>query len=321
MNRSLLFCSFIFFHLLHADAQQQQFLIDSAFKSIDAKNYGRAITIYNSILKTDSVNARVYELRGLAYEEMKDYDNAGRDYTYSIRSNPEYWLAYLRRADLFSKMEYYDYALKDYTDAFSLADSVSRKVVILVNRAEVKRRMQNTTGAESDLRKALQYDPLSIAALVNLGALLPDIGKPAEAIQCLEKVIRLDSTFEGGYGNLAFLYMEQGEYTKALEISNKMLFMHPAEPYALNNRGFIKMKMNDLEGALEDINNSIQLLPDNSYAFKNRGQVNLALKKNKEACSDFQKALNLGFTKYFGNEVQRLMDTHCTKSAASIKIQ
>jgi tetratricopeptide (TPR) repeat protein len=137
------------------------------------------------------------------------------------------------------------------------------------------------------------------------------MGQPREAIACLEKAIRMDSTFEGGYGNLAFLYSNLGEYQKALDISNKLLSFKPGEAYALNNRGFIKYKMNDLQGALEDINHSISVLPGNSYAFKNRGLVYMALKRNNDACTDFQKALSLGFAKYYGDEVNELIKTNC----------
>lgn len=66
-------------------------------------------------------------------------------------------------------------------------------------------------------------------------------------------------------------------------------------------------------GALEDINNSISILPANSYAFKNRGLVYLAMKRKEEACTDFMKALSLGFEKYYGEEVNKLIKANCKK--------
>ena len=298
--------------------QNNEKLIDSAFKLIDAGNYGKAINIYSGILATDTKNARVYELRGLAYQEIKDYESAFRDYSRSVNADPGYCLGYLRRADLLSQTEYFNEALKDYDTAFRYADSVSLKESILVNRAQVKRQLNNFPGAVEDLKKVLEFKPSSLGALVNLGALLPKIGNTKEGIECLEKVIQLDSTFVGGYGNLAFLYSQTGDYQKALEISNKLLTLNPNEGFALNNRGFIKYKLNDLTGALEDINNSIQLSPGNSYAFKNRGLVYIAMKKSKDACADFQKALNLGFTKEYGNEVEDLVKKYCTKPGDSV---
>jgi tetratricopeptide (TPR) repeat protein len=318
MYRILLSLLGILSFVSNAWCQNNGKLIDSAFKLIDAGNYGKAINIYSGILATDTKNARVYELRGLAYQEIKDYESAFRDFTRSVNADSGYCLGYLRRADLLSQLEYFSEALKDYNRALRYADSVSQRESILVNRAQVKRQMNDYFGAEVDLKEVLAFKPTSIAALVNLGAILQRIGNTKEGIACLEKVIQLDSTFEGGYGNLAFLYSQTGEYQKALEISNKLLTLHPNEGYALNNRGFIKYKLNDLTGALEDINNSIQLFPGNSYAFKNRGLVYIAMKKSKDACADFQKALNLGFTKEYGNEVEDLVKKYCTKPADSV---
>lgn len=288
-------------------------LVDSAYKYINEHNYGKAINIYNSILVTEPKNAQVYELRGYAYQEMKDYESAFRDYCKSVIADTGYCLGYLRRADLFSFGERFYDAVKDYDMALHFADSISMKETILVNRAQAKRRLNNPEGAVADLKQALVHNPSSIGALVNLGTLLPDIGKTQEGISCLEKVIKLDPTFEGGYGNLAFLYSEIGEYKKALQISNALLSFKPNEAFALNNRGYIKYKLNDLTGALEDINNSISISPGNSYAFRNRGLVHISMKKTNEACADFKKSLNLGFLQQYGNEVDELVKKYCTK--------
>jgi tetratricopeptide (TPR) repeat protein len=253
MKRIFLLPLFICLPFLYVQAQIHTRLIDSASKYIDAKNYGKAINIYSSILASDSMSSRVYELRGSAYQEMQDYESAMLDFNFTIKRDPCYWLGYLRRADLYAYREYFEYAINDYNYAFALADSASQKVAILVNRAHAKRSLTDTIGAESDYRRALKYDSTDIVALSNLGTLLAETGKSREAIKCLENVIRLDSTFSGGFGNLAFLYSLLGDYKKCVEINNRLLAIQPNAPYALNNRGFAKFKLNDPEGALEDI--------------------------------------------------------------------
>jgi tetratricopeptide (TPR) repeat protein len=308
-----LLLSFTLFQTAWSQGEKKK-LIDSALKYIDGHNYGKAINIYNSILAAEPKNAHVYELRGFAYQEMKDYESAFRDYCKSVVADTGYCLGYLRRGDLLAFSENFDDAVIDYDVALRFADSNTLKETILVNRAQAKRRMRNPEDAVADLKKVLEFNPTSIGALVNLGALLPDIGQVQEAISCLEKVIMLDSTFEGGYGNLAFLYSEIREYKKALQISDALISFKPNEAFALNNRGYIKYKLNDLTGALEDINNSISISPGNSYAFRNRGLVYIAMKKNSEACADFNKSLNLGFLRQYGNEVDELIKIYCKKA-------
>ena len=314
MKKIVLISLLMYASICYARSQTNDPRIDSAAECIGAGNYGAAINIYSRILTQDAENAEVYALRGHAFAEMKDYESALRDYTFSVGADPRYWQAYCWRADLQVELEYFEDAIRNYDNAFRCTDSTSAKETILLNRAVAKRLSNDPEGAAADFREALRYNPNCIGALENLGGLLPHMDQPQEAIACLEKAIRLDSTFEGGYGNLAYLYSNQGEYQKALDISNKLLSFKPGEAYALNNRGYIKYKMNDLQGALEDINNSISVLPVNAYAFKNRGLIYAALKRNSDACTDFQKALSLGFARYHGTEVNELIKNLCKAS-------
>jgi len=82
---------------------------------------------------------------------------------------------------------------------------------------------------------------------------------------------------------------------------------------AFNNRGFVKYKMHDFDGALKDINKSLQAYPENSFAYKNRGLVYIAENKMREACIDLHKAVDLGFSEVYGDEVQNLINKYCKK--------
>jgi tetratricopeptide (TPR) repeat protein len=170
-----------------SSAQSTSKLIDSANACIDAKNYGRAINIYSTILSMDSMNARVYELRGLAYEAISYYESALRDYVRSVQANPRYWQGYMRRADLLTKAQAYDQALKDYSYAIRFVDTTSAYEVLYVNRGMVKRRMHDLPGAREDLQQALVYNPSSLGSLVDLAMVFSQLGNTEEGIKCLEK--------------------------------------------------------------------------------------------------------------------------------------
>ncbi len=78
-----------------------------------------------------------------------------------------------------------------------------------------------------------------------------------------------------------------------------------------NNRSFAKFNIKDFEGALLDVNKSINLDSKNSFAYKVRANVYLEKKDNVNACKDLKKALELGYTKDFGSDVQELLDKNC----------
>ena len=87
--------------------------------------------------------------------------------------------------------------------------------------------------------------------------------------------------------------------------------MDPESALAFNNRGFVYYKMGDYKKALIDINKSLKMYPSNSYAFKNRALIYIAQKKRKDSCNDMAKAIELGFTKMYGAEVEDLQKEHC----------
>jgi len=313
-----LFTCFLLLTLTSFSQSRQQQLMRAEVLVADS-NYGKAITIYSQLLKTDSTDFEVYQKRGDLYRDMHDYAQALNDYSYSIHYNRRNCLCWIRRAALFDQLEEYEKSLMDYNSALPLAEEKDMKLLVLVNRAEAKRRLKQNVGAASDFKLAYQVDSTNLGVLADLGATLGD-EHPEEALFYLGKAIVIDSTFEGGLGNMAFLYIKLKNYKKAMELSNKLLRIKPNEPYALNNRGYAKMQLGDLEGALEDINNSILLLPYNSFAFRNRGMLYLKQNRKAEACNDFFKALALGFTKEYGDEVERLIKENCGKKAEPDKM-
>ncbi len=288
-------------------------LLKEADKCINDSDYKKAILLCNEVLAEDSTEYDAYNTRGYSFQCLKDYKNAMADFSSSIHFNKKGYRGYLFRAMLLSKQQRYEYSLPDFTVALKYITVDSIKEKALVNRAVVYCYLRKFENAVEDLRTALKYNPNDVFALTNMGQAIAQTGKTSEGISYLEKVIEIDSTFEGGYLNLAFAYSTIGDDRKSLEINNKLLSLYPDQSIGLNNRGYSKMQLNDFDGAMTDINRSIQLEPGNSYAFRNRGLLYLKLKKNDEACADFQTAIKLDFTQYYGNEVEELVRKYCAK--------
>lgn len=69
---------------------------------------------------------------------------------------------------LLSRLEYYDKALDDYNAALFYADDKDIKVMIFVNRGDIKRKLQQPEEDVNDLKKALQLDSANLGILANL---------------------------------------------------------------------------------------------------------------------------------------------------------
>jgi Flp pilus assembly protein TadD len=102
-----------------------------------------------------------------------------------------------------------------------------------------------------------------------------------------------------------------GRYVEAVQTLDKAISLDNTRAYPYNNRGFARMNLDDFEGAERDINKSLELDSLNSYAYKNRGLLYLKTGRSHEACLEFQKARQLGYTEIYDDEVDMLIEQHC----------
>lgn len=62
------------------------------------------------------------------------------------------------------------------------------------------------------------------------------------------------------------------------------------------------------EEAILDFNKAIGLNPNYAFAYRNRGKSEIQLNQNSKACTDFNKALELG-----DSDAAEFIDKHCNQ--------
>jgi hypothetical protein len=98
------------------------------------------------------------------------------------------------------------------------------------------------------------------------------------------------------YFNRARLKAVSQDHEGALRDYNKAIELKPTHAKAFAGRAHIKsLFLQDYEGALRDYDNAIASGPRLENAYVNRGFVRHHLADNEGACSDWKKALELGF--------------------------
>ena len=268
----------------------------------------------NELIQLDSNEAAYYDCRGDVYFGLRNIKKSIEDYTRAIQIEPNNPYTYEHRASVYYSIQKPDFAIIDDNLALTYIDSDDTlKYEIINNRGNAKAMKRDFQGAYDDYIQVLFFDSTSIGALLGLGAVLDDLNRVDDAIMYLQKALNLYPDDPSLYGNLAFRYMDKGDFKKALELSEKVLALAPEDALGLNNRGFVKYKLKDFAGALNDINKSLQLYPENSFAYKNRGLVYIGENKIREACINLHKAVDLGFTEVYGDEVQNLINKYCKK--------
>jgi tetratricopeptide (TPR) repeat protein len=136
------------------------------------------------------------------------------------------------------------------------------------------------------------------------------------ALKDIDAVIKNDTTNTDAYFSRAFNIKEKtddfqgaiADYTKAIEIR---VGDSINDSRAYCNRGHAKFMLKDYKGALEDLQQAINLNADDPYIYRNRALVFIAIKNTGMICFDLKKALDLGFTRKYGKEVENLVKEYC----------
>lgn len=302
---------FLFSGIVRLTAQSEEEYFIEAQNKYQKGDYAACISIINKAIQKNPDVPQYYDLKGDALVKSEKYQDAFDCFSLAIQKFPNYWAPYYSRGQILAATMDFDLAIRDFTTAYDLAPGEEEKESCLVHKATSLTGKRDFKPAYDILIAMYKKDTTNLVALTNLGAICDEIGKPEETMFFLLKAIEVDSTFYPALGNIGYKYQNMGQYEKAIFYYNKILALNPNEPLGYSNRAFNLYKLGRLDEAMSDINRSIELYPANSYAYRVRGLIWLEKKKKKKACEDFQMAIDGGFTKMYGDEVEKLMREHC----------
>jgi tetratricopeptide (TPR) repeat protein len=311
LPKQFILLTILLFFSFNGFSQDKDHYYKEATDLYDSSNYNNALKYVDSALVLDPVDTVNLLLRGNTLQKLQRFQESFDTYSKIISIAPYSTVAYNQRGLLLMSVRQPDDAITDFTTALKYETKDSLRLSLLVNRGAARINIRDFPGAYDDFKNALQIDSLDVGTLNNLATVCDEVGKGDETLKYLYKIISIDSTFDGVYVNIGFKYENMGDYRKAIGFFNKELSKNKTEPLSYSNKAFCEYKIGELKDALADINISIRLYPGNSYAFRTRALIYLALKKKSEACSDISEALDLGFAKMYGNEVDDLKAKNC----------
>lgn len=289
-----------------------------AMTLMDAEKYEPAIPVFNRLLDVDAKNYLWLFKRGGCYAMTGKLVEAVNDYSAAIGINPSCGICYAARGVIYNHAHLNNEALSDLNAALLvMAANDTDRTRTLVARGWLKYSIQDYKGAIEDYKAVLERDSNDMSALMNICGAFLELDMQPELEYYMDKVSRRDSTSVTWLSNLAFINIQKGRYAQALPFTDRAIAAEKKAkektgvPY--NNRGYIKYMQGDMKGALKDINKALEIWDANSYAYRNRALVYIATQQIPKACEDIARALELGYTEQYGDDIQQLRDKHCGK--------
>lgn len=147
--------------------------------------------------------------------------------------------------------------------------------------------------AEATCLKILVVDPQHVDALLFLGVIANQLGKPEQTIECFRKVIAVKPDHFETCKNLGFLYRGQGKLDEAIECYRKALLLKPDDAEAHSGLGDVFCDQERLDEAVESYQRALSLRPDFAQVYCNLGGIFLAQDKLDLAMDACRRALAL----------------------------
>jgi protein O-GlcNAc transferase len=142
--------------------------------------------------------------------------------------------------------------------------------------------------AERAYRELLAEAPDDADALNLLGVLAGQKGRLQEALELIERSLRVNPHHALGYANRSRVLLKLGKAVEALASAEEALRLAPRLVEALLNAAAAAQALGQRAQALRSCERAIELQPANSAAFLQRGYLLLDLRRPQEALESFK---------------------------------
>jgi len=164
--------------------------------------------------KSEPSNAEAWFGLGVAYTNLKSYNDAIETFRQALRINPEYADAWYNLGSTYGNLNRYDDAIEAY-------------------------------------RQALRNNPEHALAWYNLGSTYRNLNRYDDAIEAYREALRNNSDYALAWYNLGNAYRELKRYNNAIEAYRQALRNNPDYAEAWNNLGIAYLLSENRSAALD----------------------------------------------------------------------
>lgn len=256
----------------------------------DLKQIDQAKKNFDLAIQKDPLFANAYNSRGVLATRAGRHRAAFLDFSGAIKINPRFVSAYCNRSQCYLDLRKPSLALKDVNTALKLDPSHSESYA---NRAVIRAQLNDSDGAKSDLDEAIRLNPKNSRAYTNRAILRHNTGKLAASISDLQNALKYGPENGLAYAFRGRLKMEKKDYEGALKDFALAIQYNPHNGNAYRLRGILRRQQGDASGAAEDYTEAIRCNSADTTSYINRGVLLKGRGDLEGALNDFNKAIQI----------------------------
>jgi tetratricopeptide (TPR) repeat protein len=248
----------------------------------ELKEFDKAAEAYKKFIASGPQQPfDAYNRLGLCQMELEQYADAVNSFREALKGIPDDVNIMYKMAQAYEKGGQYDQAAEAYYQLAELSPKDARiyynTVINMYNAAKLPEK------AAEAANKMIELNPNDPDALFNLGFMLVQMQKYAEAIDVLDKVIALTPEMEYAHLNKGFSLYSLKRYSDAINTYNNAVELFPENADAWMFLGMSYMQLKSWAKAVDPMRKSIELRPENGNAYYNLAICYLNLKDNYSA--------------------------------------
>jgi tetratricopeptide (TPR) repeat protein len=231
------------------------------------------------------------------YEKPENIDSAIAEFNQALKIDPNYapayaglgegyWIGYQQ---LNRGKDWLANASANCEKALVLSTQLAEGYTCLGNASVGTGKYEK---AVEQFQRALELNPDSDYALVQLAGAYQKLGNPQAAEAAYRKAISLRPNYWGVYSGLGAFYAGQARYSEAAEMFSKVIQLASDNYGGYSNLGGVYLLQGRYEDAISQLKRSIDLRP-NPIAYSNLGTAYFALRRFPEAAETFQQGAKL----------------------------
>ncbi|WP_242131523.1 tetratricopeptide repeat protein [Aestuariivivens marinum] len=243
-------------------------LLITLFTILPLLTYGQVNKIYRQALRATDLNEKIELLDQVISQEPKNLD------------------AYFYRGLAKNDLGDYEGAIIDYSKIILIEPDADT----YFNRGNSRFNLKDLQGAKTDYEKAVELDKSFIDARYSLACTKYDLGEYENAITDFSILLSIIPDLQIAYTLRAASHVAMENYKEAIKDYSTAILVSP-DSDAFYDRGLFYLDIKYYQKAKADLNSAIRLNKGNPYLYFYRGASNLFLGKYKEALDDFSISL------------------------------
>ncbi len=208
----------------------------------------------------------------------------------ALKVRPNYAEAFANRAMIRLRAKNTSGAIEDLEIAGKLKPHLTQIWELL---GTLRYQNKNLSGAIEALKKAQALEPDNVSFMINLGEFLRQDQRIEEAIAILEKATEKAPENANAWVNLGAVLQQDNKIDKAQAAYKKALAINPNSAEITCNLGAIAKGSGNYESALKYFEKAIAIKPDLAEAHYNLGKTLNELDRLKDAESSYIKAISI----------------------------